>query len=111
MVHTAPQEAGHYGDVVSAEAGGLYLDDYVVWAGFGGYDIADLELRRRAGLLDEEGFQSASPRAGLGRCSAVTLIVSARLRSLSIDSGTLVGEGGGCQQAVDPRRLPGGSGV
>ena len=87
VIYAAPEQAGHYGDVVSAKAGGVYLDYNVVGAGFGGIGVADLELRRGAGLLYEQGLQSATPRAGWGRCSAVTLMVSESERFSSMVSG------------------------
>ena len=87
VVYAPSEEAGHYGDVVAAETRCVDLDDDVVRTGFRGFDVAHLELRRRSRLLDEERLQSAIPRAGWGRCSAVTLIVSASERSLSTVSG------------------------
>ena len=87
VVDTSPQEAGHYSDVVAAETRSVDLDDNIVWAGFRSFDVAHLELRRRSRLFDEERLQSAIPCAGWGRCSAVTLIVSASERFLSTVSG------------------------
>ena len=98
VVDAAPQQAGHYGDVVAAETGGADLYHDFVRTGFGRLDFADLELRFGARLFNEERLQSATPRAGSGRYSAVALMMSASGRSLSISSGLSSANG------VDARR-------